>query len=86
MQTEQMIRVDIKKDQILEMAGMLPVMDYDAENFYFVPVSWFNQTLKDWADIKPVQTQSLLCKHSKLNWTLCSKVKIVSQKLVSGSH
>ena len=77
------MRVEMKKDQIVELWEGLETTDGADENYYFLPVSWLNETLADWADIKPVDTRALLCRHGNLNWTLNSKYKVISQAKVS---
>lgn len=72
----------MKKDQIKELwEGMQPTGD-PTENYHFLPVSWFTDSLRNWEEIKPINTKPLLCRHSKLNWSLQNKYKLVSQAKV----
>ncbi|KAF6022898.1 USP48 [Bugula neritina] len=59
-QTEEMMRVELKKDQISEMWEGLKVAEDSSENFYMVPVAWLTELLKDWSDIKPIDSRPLL--------------------------
>lgn len=82
MQTEQMVRVEMKKDQIAELwEGIHPTGQPD-ENYHFLPVSWLTDTLKDWGDVPTIDTTSLLCRHGKLNWSLPHKYKVVAEAKV----
>ena len=79
-----MVRVDIKKDQLKDLSDDIGVQTINTtENYHFLPLSWLNDIVKDWEDIKPIDNRHILCRHGKLNWAAHSKYKLVSQKQVS---
>lgn len=82
-QTEQMVRVEMKKEQVAELRQGMELTGEPSENYYFLPVSWLTDILKDWEDIKPIDTSALLCRHGKLNWALHNKYKVISESRVS---
>ena len=82
-----MVRVDIKKDQLKDISDNISVQSFDlTENYHFIPVSWLNDTVRDWDEIKPIDNRHLLCRHGKLNWSAHSKYKLISQKQVKNVY
>ncbi|XP_067929198.1 ubiquitin carboxyl-terminal hydrolase 48-like isoform X5 [Watersipora subatra] len=79
-QTEQMVRVEMKKDEIAELRDGLEPSSRPNENYHFLPLAWLTEMLDDWMDIKPIETFPLLCRHGKLNWSLYRKYKVISEK------